>query len=409
MSKKYNLIILLFLALSCNSPKKVIFKNYIDTKSRPIKLQTKKIYALENINVFASNKFDGARLSNFTKLNDSTAIANIQPENTPINNSPYYGFKIWSKEPKTFYVVLNYPKGFKHRYIPKIKKNGRWRVINQSNIIIKDSLTIIKLDLKKKKQTVAAQKIETSKDVQKWTTELYNKNKELITLKNVGLTTLGRKLPALIINKKNNAKKEVIILLTRQHPPEVTGYYAFQKFIETLFKEKKILDLFLKKHTIIAFPIINPDGVDLGHWRHNAAGVDTNRDWSKYNQPEIKQIVRFIEKYLKSTKSKIILGLDFHSTWYDIFYTNKDRKATTLPNFIDNWFKEIEHNIDNYKIVEASKNSTKPVSKGWFLNGHKATGITFEIGDETPTENLEKISSTAAIKMMQILNKRKLE
>ena len=67
---------------------------------------------------------------------------------------------------------------------------------------------------------------------------------------------------------------------------------------------------------------MNPDGVDLGHWRHNSGGVDLNRDWSKYHQKEIKTTVDFISKTLKASNSKLVLGLDFHSTYYDVFYTN---------------------------------------------------------------------------------------
>ena len=63
---------------------------------------------------------------------------------------------------------------------------------------------------------------------------------------------------------------------------------------------------FLTKYRILAFPIMNPDGVDLGHWRHNAGGIDLNRDWSKYHQPEIKNVIRFIEKELKTNNSELI-------------------------------------------------------------------------------------------------------
>ena len=51
---------------------------------------------------------------------------------------------------------------------------------------------------------------------------------------------------------------------------------------------------------------MNPDGVDLGHWRHNAGGIDLNRDWSVYNQKEIKTTVDFISKTLKENNSKTV-------------------------------------------------------------------------------------------------------
>ena len=402
------LFFLIFITfLNCTSVKKVYFKNYIDTTNKPIELQTKQTFELKSLGVSASNQFDGARLNGFEKLNDSSAVAIIKPENTPINNSTYYAFKIWSQKPKPIYLYFKYLKGFKHRYIPKLKINEQWSILDSSNISTKDSTTFIKLNLKETPQIVAAQKIESSKDVRVWFNEIIASYPNIVKYESVGKSHLERDLPVLIINKKTKSKKNIIVLLTRQHPPEVTGYYAFKYFVETILNSSALSDKFLDNHQIIAFPIMNPDGVDLGNWRHNAGGVDTNRDWSKYHQPEIKQAVTFIAKYAKEHRSKVVLGLDFHSTWYDIFYTNKKRKGTTLPYFIDNWFAGIEKNVPDYKIKEAAKNSTKPVSKGWFLNYFDAVGITFEIGDKTLDKEIRKLSETAALQMMQILSVKK--
>ena len=85
------------------------------------------------------------------------------------------------------------------------------------------------------------------------------------------------------------------------------------------------------------------------------------------------------------------------------FYTNKKRKGTTLPNFIDDWFAALESNIDNYKVNEKPGNSNKPVSKGWFLYGQNATGITYEIGDATSRERIKTIGKVTAEQMMNIL------
>ena len=106
------------------------------------------------------------------------------------------------------------------------------------------------------------------------------------------------------INKPSSVKKKLVILLTRQHPPEVTGYFAFQHFLNTLLENTTLSNDFLDTHRVLAFPLINPDGVDLGHWRHNAKGVDLNRDWSAYRQPEIRNVVRYINKVKKEEKKE---------------------------------------------------------------------------------------------------------
>ena len=79
---------------------------------------------------------------------------------------------------------------------------------------------------------------------------------------------------------------------------------------------------FLDKYRILVYPLLNPDGVDLGHWRHNVGGIDMNRDWAYYHQPEIRKISNNIVKESKKNASQVILGLDFHSTYHDVYYTN---------------------------------------------------------------------------------------
>ncbi|PQJ80991.1 hypothetical protein BTO18_11235 [Polaribacter porphyrae] len=383
--------------------KKITFDKYVNTISKKIDLQEKKIYRLENIGVCASNKFDGARLNNFKKLNDSTALVVINPENEPINNSANYGFKIWSEESKSFYLKFIYPEDYNHRYIPKLKKNGEWSTINNSSISKKRGFTTIKVNLTTDTLTVAAQEIHNSTDVKNWYTGLI-KNKEIfVKTYSAGKSYLGKNIPVLDIYKGGKKNKEIIVILTRQHPPELTGYYAFQNFLKTILNESKLSDDFLTKYRVLAFPIVNPDGVDLGHWRHNYGGVDLNRDWSIYNQPEIKQVVNFIEKSKIEGESKIILGIDFHSTSKDVYYTNKDKASTSMPNFEKEWFNALEKNIPTYKVNKRGSNPGKPVSKAWFFKAHKAVALTYEVGDKTPKSFIKFKSEVAANEMMKIL------
>ncbi len=392
------------LLLACSGVKNVKFETPVDTSTRPIVKQIKKTYKLDQLGVYASNEFDGARLNGFEIKNDSTAIAIINPENIPINNSAYYAFKLWGDKEKPLYITFKYPKGFKHRYIPKIKQSGFWKKMDSTAIYIKDTITTVKVNIGKTPILIAAQEVQSSKDVKKWyyglTSGISYINKNII-----GKTVQGRDITVLDINKPSNKNKRLVVLLTRQHPPEVTGYFAFQYFLETILNNSRLSKDFLDSHRVLAFPLMNPDGVDMGHWRHNANGVDTNRDWSKYKQPEIRAVVRYIENVKRKENMELLIGLDFHSTWYDVFYTNKKREGTSSPNFIHDWFAALEKQIDGYKVNEQSGNSKKPVSKGWFLYGHNAVGITYEIGDSTPKTEIENIGVISANEMMKILLK----
>ena len=395
--------IIFFLIVGCISTPKVFFKEPVDTKTKKISFQKKRVFSFNESGVYFSNKFEGARLNNVNQLNDSTYILSILPENKPINDSPYYAFKIWSSSSKKVLLKFQYPKNFKHRYIPKIKSNGIWKTADSLNFKFDDNLSSLTIKINDNPKTISGQELHTSSIVYNWVDQLISGKESYIKFKEIGKTKLNRPFKVLDIYKGVPKNKPVIVILTRQHPPEVTGYFAFKVFLNTILKENKLSSIFLDKYRILAFPLMNPDGVDLGHWRHNAGGVDTNRDWSFYHQPEIKTTVQYITKVLKKNNSKLILGLDFHSTYYDVFYTNEERKETALPEFLPKWFSDLEKRIPNYKVNEKASNSKQPVSKGWFLYGHKAVGITYEIGDDTPKDRIDIIGKESAEAMMKIL------
>ena len=397
------LVIFLSLFVGCSTAPKVLFKDTVDTETKPIQYQSKRTFTFADSGVSFSNQFEGARLNSVDQLNDSVFTVTILPENEPINHSPYYAFDVWSSSPKEITLKFKYPKKYKHRYVPKIKSNGSWSVADSLAFQFDENFSSLKLQINPTAKIVSGQELHTSSIVYSWVDKLIEGKKSFVRSKTIGETKLKRPFRVLDIYKGSPKNKPVLVLITRQHPPEVTGYFAFQAFLSTILEENKLTSSFLDHYRILAFPLMNPDGVDLGHWRHNAGGVDTNRDWSFYHQPEIKTTVDYITQVLKKNNSKLVLGLDFHSTWYDVFYTNKERKSTAFPEFLPKWFSALEQNIPNYKVNEKSSNSTKPVSKGWFLYGHNAVGVTYEIGDDTPRDRIQLIGMESAKAMMRIL------
>ena len=377
------------------------FPRAVDTTSKPIEYQEKKTYEIASTGVFASNEFDGARLNHFKHVKESLYQATISPENIPINNSPYYAFKIWSNSSQEVKIELNYTNS-RHRYEPKISSDGKtWKLLDKSKIqLSSDSVNAI-LSLKITSDTlwIAGQEVQNSTHVKEWCEiKAQNKDAQLI---NIGKSKLGKPLWILDIHNGNTEKKDVIVILSRQHPPEVTGYLAMQAFIDEIVAENKLSSDFRKKYRILVFPLMNPDGVDLGHWRHNAGGIDLNRDWAYYRQPETRQIADFIVKTANESKSKVILGIDFHSTWHDVYYTNK-AVSKHLPHFKDYWLQGI-HETFGEEINERPSNVGSPVSKGWFQTQFDAEGITYEIGDSTPRDYIKRKGRASAIEMMELL------
>ena len=105
--------------------------------------------------------FDNARVNDCQRIGDNQIVITITPENTPINNSPWYAFKASSATEKTIVVQINYHGG-DHRYQPKLTIDGKhWQAIpHQAQ---QDSVRF-NLSLGSKPVTVAAQEIITNDD-----------------------------------------------------------------------------------------------------------------------------------------------------------------------------------------------------------------------------------------------------
>ena len=397
------LLISFMLLAACSAPKQYkklkthTYTSPVDTRTKAIDYQDKTTFLFEEVG--ATNDFPAARLNKFDRINDSTFIATINPENSPINPSPWYAFKIWSKENRTLSVELQYGE-YKHRYNPKISTDGEhWKELDSSMVELGIDGTTAKLQLDTSKDTlwVAAQEIQDSKRVKKWI-ESFRAN-ELVTISNVGKSALGRPLFHMNITKDSNHKKPTIIVISRQHPPEVTGFLAMKSFIETLVQEGS-KNGFLEKYRIMVYPLMNPDGVDLGHYRHNSGGVDLNRDWSVYNQPEIAQITQHMVDETQKYKNNVVLGLDFHSTYRDVYYTPHESVKRKIPDFTKTWLESIGVTLAIDDLNEIPGKGTQPTSSVWFNRQFGATGITYEIGDSTPRDFIKQKGEVSAIAMM---------
>ena len=401
---KYCSIFLIVLCLSsCASLKKGWkltkhkYEDPFDTRTKPIQKQKQKIYLLRGVS--ASNNFPGARLNNFTQLNDSTFQATIQPENFPINPSPWYAFKLWSNQEKTIHLKLNYSK-HQHRYSPKFSADGQyWKALDTTLIYVDKSGTnaTLKLNITKDTLWIASQEIHDTKRVGRWVDSF--RNKEGVTIGTAGKSALGKPLYFIDISKGNPKKKPVIIIISRQHPPEVTGYFAMQSFVETIVKQGS-KNGFLARYRLLVYPLLNPDGVDLGHYRHNTGGVDLNRDWSQYHQPEIAQITRHMVAEVASKKNKVVLGLDFHSTYNDVYYTHDKTVKRKIPDFTKKWLERIRLKLNLDRINEQANGTKRPTSSAWFNKQFGATGITYEIGDDTQRDFITLKGKVSAEAMM---------
>jgi len=197
----------------------------------------------------------------------------------------------------------------------------------------------------------------------------------------------------------------MIMVISRQHPPEVTGYLAMTAFIETISADTEIAQKFRNEYNTYVVPLANPDGVDNGHWRHGAGGIDLNRDWENFNQPETTAIRDFLKERTSANNGKFYFGVDFHSTWEDIYYTRNVEEKGNMPGLVPEMIEASAKEIPNYEpnIRPGTIGSPAINSSAYFFYEFGAESLTFEIGDNTPRDLVKKKGEVSAIKLMELM------
>jgi len=385
----------------------------VPTNTRPIQKQHIGTFELGE-GIFASNEFVGARLNGIALSSDTLITALINPENTPINASPWYAFKIWAEEEKEISLKLTYLDGVSHRYYPKLSHNGiDWKNLDSLNYsegergIAGDARELPKditmsLSIGPDTLWVSAQELITSVQVKSWIEKLATL--PYVSQREIGKSREGRAINLLKIGNSDDQK--MIFVLSRQHPPEVTGYLAMESFVEAIASDHPAAVEFRKSYNTYVVPLANPDGVDNGHWRHNAGGIDLNRDWENVNQPEVAAIQKFMQDKIDSSGGKFYFGVDFHSTWEDIYYTMSPELKGNMPGLVPNMIKamatelDLDPNIKPGEIQKVSINSSR-----YFFQKFGAESLTYELGDNTPRDLLRRKGEVSAIELMELMLK----
>jgi hypothetical protein len=221
----------------------------------------------------------------------------------------------------------------------------------------------------------------------------------------IGESNEGRPINLLKIGASDDQK--MIMTISRQHPPEVTGFLAMQAFIEALCADTDLAKRFRASYNTYVVPLVNPDGADNGHWRHNYGGIDLNRDWENFNQPETRAIRNFMQQKVEETGGKFVFGADFHSTWEDIFYTINPELKGNMPGLVPNVIGGLADEFPGYtpNIRPSPGTGSKINSTAFFFHEFGAESFTYEVGDNTPREFVRKKGEITAQKLMEELLK----
>ena len=326
----------------------------------------------------------------------------INPEtDDSINPSPWFAIRK-SKHSEDIKLEFDY-KNYQHRYDPKISNDKKiWKKINQTNILKDENgkIIIINFSPSNEKEYISSQELIT----EDWYNDWFNYLEGLEKVKSelIGLSVL--KKPITMFFVEENTNNPYILILGRQHPPEVTGAIAIKSFVNELISKNDLSESFLDNYNIIFVPLMNPDGVENGYWRYNENKKDLNRDWGIFSQPETKSVNNKLINFKDDKKIEVFI--DFHSTYKNIFYISDISESHKLQNFLKNWLNNSKPDllkIDyDYKIVN-SMSPNNGVSKNYIFNKYNIPSVTYEVSDVEDRDKIKKSSSILSQKLMQSL------
>lgn len=405
------LVILLFIwASACKTSEEFTGYSYdpegvTETYDRVVNSQHKRTIGFRDDGVWISNEFDGARASDVYRLDKNHYKVVIEPEISPINDSAWYGFRVWSEEPADIKIELEYNKG-RQRYFPAISRDdgSTWQKMSSDNFH-RDSESgngILTLSVTDEPVLISAQEVFAANHLQEWLGKISGNS--YIRIDTVGNSHRGRPIQQLSISDSTEfSPKGVVIVYNRQHPPEVPGYKTGLRFLEVLASDSDMAREFRNYFEVWAFPMMNPDGVDKGHWRTNAAGVDLNRDWEYFRQPETRAVRRALLPLKDSTEKRVFFAIDFHSTGENVFYPiNRDIETFPL-HFTYRWAQELERRFPELNLRVEPFDISSPIAKNWSHKTFGVDAVTFEVWDELPRDKLQRLSTISAEIFMEMM------
>ena len=345
--------------------------------------------------------FPGARLNECAQTGLDEYTIGVLPEAQPINPSPWYAFKVMAASKRTISVYLHYGV-HSHRYPPKSSQDGKtWTLLDNDSYQILFAGKALKLSLEVGPQPryIAAQEVIDNRYYEQWADDLAQL--DYVEKSLLGKSTQDRPIFKLVVAGPG---KEWVLIVGRQHPPELTGALALMPFVDALLAERALARQFRQRFNLLIVPNLNPDGVAAGHWRYNMNGVDLNRDWGRFTQPETALMRDELLSRFSRTGQRLVLGLDFHSTREDVFYTQQDATTLYLPEFTHAWLGYIDRQLPDYPVNrKATNNPGLPTFKTYMSGAYSIPAITYEVGDNTDRQLITRVARTGAKGMMHVL------
>jgi hypothetical protein len=320
----------------------------------------------------------------------------VTPEHfPPINPSPWYAFRYQAQGDAPVTVTLRYLGGF-HRYAPKLQSGDETRDLAAE---VSENGAKAVITLPPGSGVVSAQEIvapdDAAADLNRWS-KLSGAPR--FTL---GQSHDGRPVEAIRFGRADAPR--LVVLLGRQHPPEVTGAIAMRAFVDALAEQAAGLG----DAQFLVVPMLNPDGVARGHWRANRGSTDLNRDWGLFTQPETRAVKAWLDALPAGVRP--VLMVDFHSTRTNLFYVQgPDEASAGQQRFLEQWLGGQENALAGYPFTIEPRNANpgSGTAKNWFHAAYSIPSYTYEVADTADRAATRVAARALAERLLAVLGER---
>ena len=223
-----------------------------------VALQNKRAFDFQKAGVRFNNQFSGARLNDCAQIGDDEFQIVIRPENTRINDSAWYAFRVVAEESKTIEVRLTYENG-KHRYDPKISRDGRnWKPLESERYVHdrENRTATLTLDVDTRPLWVAGQELIGVKEIEAWCDRLarrafrptidHRKIHARPSAANVG-DRRERRFESRLHHQSTSIR--------RRSPAR----WAWMAFVGKLTDDSELSKRYRRRFTTFVIPLMNPD------------------------------------------------------------------------------------------------------------------------------------------------------
>ena len=337
-------------------------------------------------------------------VRDGKFVITIRPEDSKVVvPMPWYAFRASPKRPGDAVILMGFVGAGADRFWPKISRDGvNWRRLPEDAVAVSsDNKRLgLRIALSEAPVWIGSQQLVTTSHYDAWSRTLAER--EDVTVSLLGRSLRGRPIAV----AETEIKPQAVLLLGRQHPPEVTGALTMQAFVATVLADTELARRFREAYQVIAVPLLNPDGVAAGHWRHNAGKTDLNRDWGPFKQPETRT-VRALLRRLEERGVALRLMLDFHATRLTethLFYTQRPEDGDGSAHaFAADSFERVRQRLPDLEFVHRPSKSETANAKNYFFDRYAIPSITYETGDETDPDWIATAAPVFAEAMMSTL------